>query len=462
MKTKNTERLFSALANQFRLKILDVLRQGEMSVTEIVRALHMEQSAVSHNLKPLIDVGLVAVRDEGQFRFYSLRAENVMPMFKHLERWHDLFDQVAEDAARESRRRFDLLVRLAPVGIFIGNDRKVTFANSVGAKILGFANSREAAGADIHDFVPRDSWSRVEGFLASLRRGHPIKFVGMRIKRADGKEAVIDVDAAPFQKEDLSAIVIMRDVTKHHELERQVKESEARYRRIFDEGQLGMAIAGPDGKFRRANRNFCRLLGYSERELMRRGFLEVTHPDHRKADLEAILGLVKGKSDEYKTEKRYLTKRGLVIWARTHVSIFRDADGRPVFFQALIEDTSQEKENRDKLLETEGRCRQLVRRGPDVICTVDKAGIILSVQCYQSDRGPKAIVGRSVMALLPPRYRSVLRRAIAQTGRTGRPQVVEAKTVSTGRDKSYICHVSKVERANPTSEISICLIVDET
>ena len=66
---------FAVLAEPTRREILDLLRDGERPVGELVDALEMSQPAVSKHLRVLRDAGLVSVRADAQRRYYGLRPE---------------------------------------------------------------------------------------------------------------------------------------------------------------------------------------------------------------------------------------------------------------------------------------------------------------------------------------------------------------------------------------------------
>jgi DNA-binding transcriptional ArsR family regulator len=83
--------LFQALANEPRVRILNLLRKGPRSVGDIVETLKLEQTVVSHNLKCLAFCGLVSVVRIGKVREYSVNAETVNPIFsagmRHISRF---------------------------------------------------------------------------------------------------------------------------------------------------------------------------------------------------------------------------------------------------------------------------------------------------------------------------------------------------------------------------------------
>ncbi len=74
--------LFKAMSNDCRLGILNALRAGPKSVSEISQALRIEQTAISHNLKCLAFCGLVTVQRSGKMRIYSLNTETVEPIIR--------------------------------------------------------------------------------------------------------------------------------------------------------------------------------------------------------------------------------------------------------------------------------------------------------------------------------------------------------------------------------------------
>src|SRR5687768_14030167 len=87
---------YAALAEPSRRQILDLLREGERSVGDLVDRLPLRQPAVSKHLKVLREAGLVVVRPEGKRRWYGLRAEPLADVAEWLEtyrtHWEERFD----------------------------------------------------------------------------------------------------------------------------------------------------------------------------------------------------------------------------------------------------------------------------------------------------------------------------------------------------------------------------------
>ena len=123
-------------------------------------------------------------------------------------------------------------------------------------------------------------------------------------------------------------------IAEQERVSRALKESEEYFRNAFDHA-AGMAVINPDGKWLQVNDSLCQMLGYSEDELLEKGFQAITHPQDLGNDLANLYQLLEGKIPGYQLEKRYCHKTGQTIWVLQSASLVRDADGvsRHVIFQ---------------------------------------------------------------------------------------------------------------------------------
>ena len=86
MKCYAYNKFFETIDNKTRLKILELLQNRPMSVTEICNALKEEQSKISHNLRCLADCHFLDVKQQGKQRIYSLNKETIVPLIKLVEK----------------------------------------------------------------------------------------------------------------------------------------------------------------------------------------------------------------------------------------------------------------------------------------------------------------------------------------------------------------------------------------
>lgn len=162
--------------------------------------------------------------------------------------------------------------------------------------------------------------------------------------RKDGTTFPIEISARKFEIE--GAIFyqsISRDISERKIAEETLKESEERFRSLFEESPVGMVMTGKDMGIIKANKSFCRMIGYSEEELCGMTFRNFTHPDNIGPDEVGVLLLVAKKIPVYRTEKRYIRKDGSTIWGSSTIVIIRNKKDEVQLFFAMVEDITARK-----------------------------------------------------------------------------------------------------------------------
>jgi two-component system sensor histidine kinase/response regulator len=127
------------------------------------------------------------------------------------------------------------------------------------------------------------------------------------------------------------------------ETTRQLAESQEQFRSAFDSAPIGMALVAPDGRWLKVNDSLCKIIGYSEQELLATTFQAVTHPDDLAGDLAYVRQMLDGTIRTYQMEKRYLHKNGAVVWILLSVSLVRTAREEPLHFISQIQDITERK-----------------------------------------------------------------------------------------------------------------------
>ena len=128
-----------------------------------------------------------------------------------------------------------------------------------------------------------------------------------------------------------------------------MQESEERFRKVFEEGPLGVVLLGLDGRIQHANRRFCEMLGYSEEKIIALGSVGLSHPEDWKKDRQLASRLLHGEIPNYTIDKRYARKDGTVFWGQVTVSLMHDAEGKPTAFIRMIEDITERKRTQTEL-----------------------------------------------------------------------------------------------------------------
>jgi PAS domain S-box-containing protein len=159
-----------------------------------------------------------------------------------------------------------------------------------------------------------------------------------------------------------------------HETQQQLYDSEERYGGLFAATTTGIAVSTPDGRYLQANATYCRMLGYTEDELLASNFAALTHPDDLNVNVKLRDDLVAGGCENFSMEKRYLKKDGDVMWARVGVSALRSPDGDITSFIVISEDITERKRAEDALRHSEERLRLITNLVPVGIFAKDAAG----------------------------------------------------------------------------------------
>jgi len=124
------------------------------------------------------------------------------------------------------------------------------------------------------------------------------------------------------------------------------------FENAFHHAAIGMALVGLKGQFLKVNRSLCELVGYTAEELTKLTFQEITHPDDLEVGVALLNQMTAGKISSCQTEKRYIAKRGKVVWVLCTASSVPGHGGLPVLYILQLEDITARKEAEDGLRRT--------------------------------------------------------------------------------------------------------------
>ena len=186
-------------------------------------------------------------------------------------------------------------------------------------------------------------------------RGESVCGMEMEVRFADSTAAHIVSYASPVRDEKgkiQGSVVAFVDITARKKAEEAVAASGVRFRSLFDNAPIPMAITLPDGRLLEVNQAYLDVLGYTREEIDALTFIELTHPEDRAATaIDAVDAMVSGRIQHFRAEKRYLHKSGRVVWGDLSVSVVRNPDGTVAYFIAQVQDVTFRKETERKLWE---------------------------------------------------------------------------------------------------------------
>ncbi|HEY1468320.1 MAG TPA: PAS domain S-box protein [Candidatus Acidoferrum sp.] len=151
----------------------------------------------------------------------------------------------------------------------------------------------------------------------------------------------------------LEFVGAVTDVTPTKRAEEALRKSEDRWRSVFENSAIGVALTDLNGRFLATNHVYQTMVGYTEEELRALRFLDVTHEDCREANWALITELLEGKRRQFQIEKKYRRKDGTSIWVSNNVSLVPGTETVPRFIMALSEDVTERKRAEEKLQRSE-------------------------------------------------------------------------------------------------------------
>src|ERR1700733_15352564 len=214
------------------------------------------------------------------------------------------------------------------------------FSNLSAARILGYDDPAELLGKNMHAL---EHHTRKDG------TSFPVEFWSHIVVR---------------EGQTLGAVITFIDITERKHAEAALRKSEERWRSVYENSAIGGALTDLNGRFLAVNRAYEKMLGYTEEELRKLTFLQITEEDYRDANWELVSELLKGKRQQFQIEKQYRHQDGTLRWVSNNVSLVPGTESMPRFIMALSGEITQRKQAEAALRKSEGELRTTIETIP--------------------------------------------------------------------------------------------------
>ncbi|HET9984732.1 MAG TPA: PAS domain S-box protein [Longimicrobiales bacterium] len=253
--------------------------------------------------------------------------------------------RATEEALRRTNTLLQAVVAASPAAIVVVDaEGRIEAWNPAAERILGWSAAEVIGRPD--PTVPAERAQEYrEAFDRALAGGVGPAVESVRVRR-DGTYVDVVRLTAPLREADgtvRGVVNLLEDVTRRHQAEAALRESEQLFRDAIDHAPIGMALVDREGRVIHANRAAVEISGYSERELRRLTFREISHPDDLAADQSEFRRLAAGEIASYQLRKRIIHKDGHPVWVRLTRSALRGPGGEPSCFITQIEDITESK-----------------------------------------------------------------------------------------------------------------------
>ena len=283
-----------------------------------------------------------------------------------------------EREIREATKRFEKIAEMGEDGIIVFDEEsRIEFANQMASEIMGF-HKDQILGREFFSLIGK----RDEEFLEEMvMRGEGLGqkvCTEMSLHISPGQVKETEVCLAPTQSEDgrIKTYAYIRDITERKKFEKALRESEEKYRNLFERVRHGLFISTKEGYFLDCNQAMWGLLGYEDKE----GFLKIdiikdlyVNPEDRKTFMELVesLGFIKDFEVEFKK------KNGERITVLLTATAKRDEKGTIIGYEGLNIDITDRKRMEKKLKEANDFLMNLIESSVDGIIVTDMKGDIL-------------------------------------------------------------------------------------
>ncbi|MBI5484974.1 MAG: PAS domain S-box protein [Deltaproteobacteria bacterium] len=267
--------------------------------------------------------------EETERLIYELRVHQI-----ELEMQNEELHRTHHELAAAKDRYYDLY-DLAPVGyLTLSSAGIIREANFCAATLLGVTR-KDLLRRSITDFIlPEDQqvyYLHRKHLAAPLSDpGQANSAIGceIRLHRPDSSIVWVYIQEALPDNDEYR--ITLTDITELNRAHADLRQSEERFRTIFERSTVGKSLTATDGRLLKINQAFADMLGYSIEEMQQFDFAQVSHPDDVAESWEYIRSLMAGEQTAYRFEKRYIHKSGAIVWGDVSTMLLRDEQGAPL------------------------------------------------------------------------------------------------------------------------------------
>lgn len=223
----------------------------------------------------------------------------------------------AEARLINSKKQLQAVFDASPDGMVISNSSGgILNASDAALRLWNYNAFSDVAGRNILDFVHPDEHYKTLYFLDELKQGIEYNLVEYRMVRPDGTEFYCEVSGRKIiETENIDELFLfaIRDITHRKLAEQALRESEERFRTLFDTAAAGIYIVR-DGRFVEVNPAITNITGYSRCELLKMELKQLLHPENYNELISLSIKRQKGDEVPLTFEARIINRNGSEKW----------------------------------------------------------------------------------------------------------------------------------------------------
>jgi PAS domain S-box-containing protein len=278
-----------------------------------------------------------------------VRDENYKPIYLILQIQDIAKQKQVEQALRRSEQRFNLAVQGSREGIWdwdiLSNSQYYSprFKQILGYKIYEMPHNTNEWRRRLH---PDDYEWVLSRLNAYLKHELPVYELTYRVQHKDGYYVwVLDRGIAVWNEQGQAVRMVgtYTDLTEQKQAEMALKQSESRFKAIFNNATVGISLLDLNGKYIQINGIWSKMLNYSNAEAMTKSFIDVTYKDDINKSCHYFNKILAQEVDNYRIEKRFVCRNGEIFWADLWVSAIK-SDTEVVAILQIMVDLNERKQ----------------------------------------------------------------------------------------------------------------------
>jgi PAS domain S-box-containing protein len=332
----------------------------------------------------------------------------------------------AEELLRENEARYRSIFEGVEDAIFVETPSgQILDVNQRACEMFGYTRAQFLTKT-VADMVPsKKNIIPFDPNGSSTIPIHPVETINVR---ANGEPFPIELSIRLQKlKGEIVLFVVGRDITERKRIEEELRESEDKFKYIFDNSVVGKSLTQITGEFQ-ANKAFCETLGYSPEELQSKKWQEITHPDDIELTQNEMATLISGEKESARFNKRYLRKDGASVWMDVSSSLRRDEQGKPLYFMTTLVDITERVRAETELRESEKKYHLVFENSGTANTIFDtECRVVLQNSLSQNLTAPLDAFGKTALEVFGPEQGPGVTERMRRVLTTGIPDVFETK-----------------------------------
>ena len=330
----------------------------------------------------------------------------------------------AEEALEKSEERYRQLAENAGEAILVVQDGEIKFANPKGAELSGYSIEELVSRPFVKFIYPDDIDMVADRYVRRLKGEAVPQIYDFRIIRKDGDIRWSELNAVPILWEDRPGVLcFMSDITERKRAEEALRESEERYRALFDRSLDCVFVHDFEGNFLDANEAALKLLGYEREDIPHLNFASLLSQDQLLTALATLQKFKDTGAQKQVNEFRLRCKDGSFVDVEVIGAVIYH-EGKPYAIQGVGRNITERKQAEEALRQSEERYRTVLEKMEEGYYEVDIAGnftFVNNAMCRILGYSRDELIGMNYKIYTPEEDVKAIFEAYNLVYRTGEP-----------------------------------------